>query len=303
MSAMKPHLYINSRGQFVTRHSFSGGDSFAFCPRKYYLERVQGWTEKMESAAKFFGSALEKAITFWHQHHEDTVGAVAEFVRLWAEHKDKPYEYSKTDVDWDRLNLTGQELVSLYAVKYPKFPYVVNNPLDFQVQTNFEVFPDTKWAGLEFTSYIDLVAQHKTTGVPIIINMKTSGKDVPEFTVLDPQLRSYSWVKGWPDVAFLWFRKMGRAISKGDTVTFLELYADIPPGDTAMVLAKDNFGIWVTQNHQVVDEMDAKYAGTAKAMVAARQQFIEANGKHVPERAITKQRVQFQHERGSAREC
>jgi hypothetical protein len=94
-------------------------------------------------------------------------------------------------------------------------------------------------------------------------------------------------------VAFLWFRKMGRSISRGDTVTFLEPYADLQPGDNAIVLAKDEFGIWVTQNQRVVDEMDAQFVGESKAVKAARQQYIEANAKHAPERVITKQRVQF----------
>src|ERR1700676_1307483 len=167
MSTMKPPLYINSKGYFVTRHSYSGSDSFNYCARKYYLERVQGWSEKSERSSTKFGIALEAAVTFWHQHHYETVAAVAEFVRLWAEHTDakraeqklSPLTYTKSDLDWDRLNLTGQELVKLYAMRYPTFPYVVNNPLDFQVETNFEVFPDTKLAGLEFTSYIDLIAQ------------------------------------------------------------------------------------------------------------------------------------------------
>ena len=99
MSSMKPHLYINSKGYFVTRHSYSGSDSFTYCARKYYLERVQGWTEKIQRSSTHFGTALEKAITFWHQHRQDTAAAVAEFVRLWAAHNDKPYTYSKTDKD------------------------------------------------------------------------------------------------------------------------------------------------------------------------------------------------------------
>lgn len=293
MSSMKPHLYINSKGQFVTRHSYSGSDSFNYCARKYWLERVQGWAEKAQRSSSVFGTCMDKSVQFYHQHRMDVAAAVAEFVRLWGEHKDKPYTYTKSDLDWNRLNLTGQELVRLYAIRYPTFPYVVNNPQDFQVQTNFEVFPDTKLAGLEFTSYIDLIAQLKDSFEPLIVDMKTSGKDVPELTVLDPQLRSYSWVKGWQNVAFLWFRKCGRTISKGDTVTFLEPYAGLNPGDDAMVLVKDDFGVWVTQNQQIVDEMDLKFVGESKAVKAARQQYIEANSKQAPERVITKQKVQF----------
>ena len=67
MSTTKPHLYVNSKGYPVTRHSYSGGDAFQFCPQKYYLERVQGWSERQERAASKFGIALEAGVTFWHQ--------------------------------------------------------------------------------------------------------------------------------------------------------------------------------------------------------------------------------------------
>ena len=298
MSEMKTHLYINSRGQYVTRHSYSGGDTFNFCAQKYYLDRVQGWSEKEQNAAKFFGTALEKAVTFWHQRKQNTAAAVAEFVRLWSEHKDQPYKYSKSDLDWDRLNLTGQELVKLYALRYPTFPYIVTNPDDFQVETKLEIFPGTRLQGLEFISYIDLMAEDKDTQSPIIIDMKTSGKDVPELTVMDPQLRSYAWAKrDMPRfvglVAFLWFRKMGRTISKGDIVTILESQSLLSAGTESVVLAQDDFGLWVGPRASLLDEMDAQFKGTSKAVVAARQAFVEAHGIHVLERDITKQRVQF----------
>jgi PD-(D/E)XK nuclease superfamily len=290
---MKPHLYINHKGYPVTRHSYSGSESFDYCARKYYLERVQGWAQKEQRSSTFFGKALEAAITFWHQHREDTVGAITEFQRLWGESKDKDYTYAKTDKDWGTLLLDGCELIQLYAILYPTFPYIVNNPLDFQVENNFEVFPDTALAGIEFTAYIDLIAQLKGTKRPLVIDMKTSGKDIPELTVLDPQLRSYSWVKNWPDVAFLWFRKMGRAISRGDVVTILDSGLSIPAGQTAFVLAKDDFGLWLTQNEKLFEEMEAQFIGESKVVKAARASFIQAHGISVSERAITKQRVQF----------
>src|SRR5579864_6555726 len=137
MSIVKAHLYINSRGQYVTRHSYSGGDTFAFCAQKYYLERVQGWSDKQDRVARHFGIALEAGVTFWHQHRQDTPAAVAEFRRLWAEHKDKEYIYSKPEKDWENLGRTGEELLRLYTLRYPTFPYIVNNPKEaFQLQTN-----------------------------------------------------------------------------------------------------------------------------------------------------------------------
>jgi hypothetical protein len=311
MSIMKPHLYINSKGYFVTRHSYSGSDSFNFCAKKYQLERIQGWGERDQRSSSVFGTILEKAITFWHQHRFDTPGALALFNRLWEEHKDKKYSYSKADLDWNRLSLTGQELVRLYAIRYPTFPYIVNNPSDFQVETNMEVFPGTKLAGLEFTSYIDLIAQLKNGFAPIIIDIKTSGKAVPEFAVLDPQLRSYSWVKSesgglsegetphylkpWPNAGFLWFHKCGRNISKGDTVTFLEDYAGYHPGDDVTVVSHDVFGLWVTQSEDLIKEYDEKFVGESKAVKSARGGWLDTNTKHVPERCITKQKIEFKH--------
>jgi len=294
----KALLYVNSKGYAVSRHSYSGSTSYNFCPRKYYLERVQGWSEKQERAATKFGIALEAGVTFWHQHRQDTAGAVAEFQRLWLEHKDKEYIYSKPEKDWASLSLTGAELIKLYTLLYPAFPFVVNNPQDFQVQTNFEIFPGTKLAGIEFTSYIDLIAQLKGSHESLIIDIKTSGKDVPDLTLLDPQLRSYAWVKWLPEeiqkwVAFLWFRKMGREISKGDKVMFLEPYAGFEPGKSGIVLLKDEFGVWVTSDPKIEDEMNEKFVGQSKAVVAARMEYIKENGKHVAESAITKQRVQF----------
>lgn len=295
--SVKPHLYINSKGYYVTRHSYSGSESFHFCARKYYLQRVQGWNEREQRSSAVFGTALEKAITFWHQRGFDVEAAVAEFIRQWTETaKDKDLVYSKSDLDWDRLNLSGQELIRLYAIKYPSFPYVVKNPLrNFQVETNFEVFPGSKLAGIEFTSYIDLVAELKENGNPLIIDMKTSGKDVPELTILDPQLRSYSWVKGWPDVAFLWFRKMGRTISRGDRATLLRDARSMTSGTEVFVLAKDDFGIWVTLEKKIIEDMGALFVGESKEVRAARQAYIETNGTLVNENAITKQRVQFKH--------
>ncbi len=289
----KAFLYINSRGYAVSRHSYSGSTSFNFCPRKYYLERVQGWSEKQERAASKFGIALEAGITFWHQRGQNVGFAITEFVRLWSEHKDKPYIYSKPEKDWASMCATGAELIKLYTIIYPSLPYVVNNPRDFQVNENIELFPGTGLQGIDFTLYIDLIAQKKSDAKPLIIDIKTSGKDIPEMVGLDPQLRSYSWAKQLPDVAFLWFRKMGREISKGDRMALLEDYAGFKPGTIVTVLLVDDFGVWVTPDPQIEADMNAKFVGQSKAVVAARQEYITANGKHVAEHAVTKQRVQF----------
>jgi hypothetical protein len=96
-------------------------------------------------------------------------------------------------------------------------------------------------------------------------------------------------------VAFLWFRKMGRTISRGDSVTLLEPASGLKPGDVAFVLSKDDFGLWVTQDEKLFEEMDAKFIGESKPVKAARAAFVQSKGIGISERAITKQRVQFKH--------
>ena len=57
-------------------------------------------------------------------------------------------------------------------------------------------------------------------------------------------------------------------------------------------MAQDEFGVWVTDNAEALAGLD-QFVGKAKATEAARQAYIETNSKHVPERALTKQQVQF----------
>lgn len=293
----KPHLYINSKGYYVTRHSYSGSESFNDCARKYYLQRIQGWTPREDRAARHFGTALEHAVQFWHQRGMNESAAIGEFNRLWDEHAEKEYIYSKTEGDWGRLRLTGQELLRLYIMKYPTLPYRIENPAQsFQVQVGFEMFPGTELAGLEFVGYIDMMAVRKATGEPEVIDIKTSGKDIPnaDMTVLDPQLRSYAWAKEDPWTAFLWFRKMGREISKGDMGTMLEAAAGLEPGTPIVVLSTDDFGVWVTTDPDIEANINKLFTDKKKATEAAKIAYIKANGKFIQENSMTKQRVQFQ---------
>lgn len=271
------YLYINPKGYRVTRHSVSATEKFRDCPRLYFLEKIQGWAEKTDNAARHFGMALEHAITFYHQRGMNADASIDIFVKEWETHKDKPYIYSKTDVSWTALNESGKEMVRLYTILYPEFSYVVKNPRDaFQVETTFEVFPGTPLAGIEFTSFIDLIAETKGDGndplffepEPMIVDMKTSGKDVPEIVCLDPQLRAYSWARNWRNVAFLWFRKHGRTVKKGDTVTILFPYGGHEPGECATVQQAEKGTL-----HLLSDRDGSQF--------------------DVPEKVVTKQEVQF----------
>ena len=292
----KPHLYVNQKGFYVTRHSYSGSESYTHCPRKYYLERVQGWRQIEQRSSTEFGKALENAITFWHQRGQDTDAAVAEFNRQWAECENKPLTYTKEDKDWERLSLTGQEMVRLYTILYPDMPYVVDNPdFSFQVEKNIEMFPDSKLAGISLTMYLDMVVVFKETGNRGVVDMKTSGKEVPEFTELDPQLRTYGYGTGYQDVAFLWFRKMGRTISCGDEVTLITNDLLFKAGTKGTVLGKDVLGgIWITLSESVAEGLQ-QFEGKSKDVVEARQKYVEANGILVDEKNLTKQRIYFKH--------
>ena len=71
------------------------------------------------------------------------------------------------------------------------------------------------------------------------------------------------------------------------------MVCNFAPGTDAFVLAKDDMGLWLTTDESVFGAMAEQFIGESKAVKSARQVFVEAHAKFVPERAITKQRVQF----------
>jgi PD-(D/E)XK nuclease superfamily len=317
----KNALYINPKGYPVTRHSFSASDTFNFCPRKYELEKVSGWREREQRASTRFGIALENAWRFWHEHNQDIEAAVLHFVEEWNQYRPVTKEeyaamneadrkaaranldlvYSKADVDWWTLFQNGQEMLRLYALRYPTFPFeirVEDHP--FQVQMHKEMFPgDEELEGIETWAYIDCIAHMKDTkdGEAVILDCKTSGKPIPDYIVLDPQLQTYAWITTIYLNGFLWFQKTNRAIEKGSEVSFL---AGSDAGKLGYVLGtyKDPLNInpneyWVTKNPELQAEMDKLFPSAKKSVeaLAAKQKWLEERTIHVPENFLTKQQV------------
>ena len=111
----KASLYINSNGYGVSRHSYSGSQEFSDCARRYYLKRVAGWSERKKSAAMEFGNSVEAG--FKEFHARGIEAALSAFCAKWATFKDAELDYSDKLDNWEACNLTGQEMLRLYAIR------------------------------------------------------------------------------------------------------------------------------------------------------------------------------------------
>ena len=304
----KASLYVNSKGYEVTRHSYSGSSEFNDCARRYYLHRVAGWQDREQSAAMEFGKALENAVTEFHKAGEESARKI--FLEQWFQFADnKDLKYSKKHLNWENLQAVGLEMIRLYAIKYPHFPYTVTDPdKAFQVNLPREVFPGTDLAGIELTSYIDLIAKLKPGSYDPaldndngIFDMKVSSSRCPSLISLDPQLRTYSWVTGIPTVGFLWFEICSRSLGVGDEVTFIgvdDIHGIFKPGQKLFVLAEDfntiplvPESVYLTQHIEEVEGLKG-IKGQKKEDKAARQTWIEKYGIPVPVSALTTQSVE-----------
>jgi PD-(D/E)XK nuclease superfamily protein len=310
----KASLYVNSKGYEVTRHSYSGSSEFNDCARRYYLHRVAGWQDREQSAAMEFGKALENAVTEFHRAGEESARKI--FLEQWFQFADnKDLKYSKKHLNWENLQAVGLEMIRLYAIKYPHFPYTVPNPdKAFQVNLPREVFPGTDLAGIELTSYIDLIAKLKPGSYDPALNddrgifdMKVSSSRCPSLISLDPQLRTYSWVTGIPTVGFLWFEICSRSLGVGDEVTLLEqitgdngqnLAIAFSPGHKVYILAEDfntiplvPESVYVVNKPETVDGLKA-IKGQKAVDKQARLDYIQKNSVPVPVSALTTQSVE-----------
>lgn len=306
----KASLYINPKGYGVTRHSYSGSQEFNECARKYQLHRQAGWQEREQSAAMKFGTAVEESITEFHRHTAPANGltsALCAFKDKWIPYRsDADLSYSKKHKDWDNLFFVGQDMIRLYAIKYPHFPYVISNPENsFQVNLPREIFPGTDLAGIELTSYIDIIAKLKPGSSDpavhddrVILDCKVSSAHCPQLVSLDPQLRTYSWVTGIPTVGFLWFEICSREVGIGDEVVMLEPVVDFKPGQRVWILSEDfnliplsPASVYVTQwATEVIALKDIK--GQKKEDKAARIEYIKKHGVPVPLNSLTTQSIE-----------
>jgi hypothetical protein len=145
----------------------------------------------------------------------------------------------------------------------------------------------------------------------MIVDIKTSGKafdSTPGMLSLDQQLRSYAWVTGVPDVAFLNFIKTGRSIDRGDQVSVLENIQDglksFFAGESAFVAAyeEDELApplVYLLKHESDLDAMkDAQgyKNGKLEQTKAAKERkiaFLADNCVRADARLVTKQKIQF----------
>ncbi len=311
------YLYINSKGTPWRKHSYSAGIDFDQCPYKYYLRRVLGWKEKDNKARFLFGKALEESIQFHHDHNG--IGAVEDFQRRWAVHKDNG-QISYTDVErnWETCLKMGMDMIRLYVVMQPKLPIPLGGQSVFQREYSKEVFPgDPNYGGIEDAGKLDIVCyvepnhpmlprvnwRSEYGGIrPLIVDIKTSALDFPEqhgMAAHDAQLRRYSWLSGIRDVSLLWFKKSGLGYKKGYSVTFIDPVAPYEAGQQAVVAKVEDDKAWIVRNDFMVGEMDRaqgkksdKLDQTAEAK-KRQQEWLEQYASLVPLSAVTRQRLQF----------
>lgn len=312
---MSKSLYQNSKGFDVKRFSYSAGSDFQFCPKKFDLRRRKGWVEKDQYARLKFGIAMEEAVRTYHEMDHDLELALFTFLngpkgdtqnKGWFKYRyDQSLQYTKTEVDWDSLNKSGQEMLKLYHLRLPLFRYKVSNPKDsFQIYHSIEVFPNSNLSGIEFIAYLDLVAELNFAPYEkILIDIKAAGTELPDLIMLDPQLRAYAWAAGIKNVGFLWFQKMSRGFKSGSECTVLEPSGSFFAGQQAFVLKsvepdpknfKTDDGLYIVDSEKVVEE----YSNIeGKGEKAAKAEFIINRGHYVKKSQVTKQRVQFAFEK------
>lgn len=296
------YLYINSRGFPVTRHSYSGSASFNHCARKYYLERIAGWRDKSldKSASMAFGRVMENTITTYHGNNCNLNAAWEFFDSEWTKYRDQDLDYSAKNGSWADLWCTGNEMLRLYNLRYPKMPFEITGQNNFQLEKKWEVFPNTDFAGIELRCYLDILAKLKEGRFAdadtdkVILDMKVSTTACPSFVSLDPQLRTYSMVTKYPVVGFLWFQICSRTLEKGTEVVLLENAGPFKPLDEVVVLntsiTEDEKNIYITsfQNYEKFQEIK----GQSAAAKEERLKFITEYGILTPIANTTRQKIE-----------
>lgn len=324
-------LYLNSDGKAVTHSSYSSRQVFKHCPRQFFHERVQGWSDKSKRAAPLFGRCIEAGVQAWHENGECHItAALGTFERLWNDVKNLPefpqLEFTASEKNWESLLRAGREMMLLYGIRIQHLPIV--NPI-FQQTIRKTIFPGTHLAALENKAIFDMISfpawdhpllpkllngedmptpkYHRMSdflpggGVqrPLIIDIKTSGMALDlELISLDPQLGEYAWMARIPDVAFLWFVKHGHDCRKGSRVTLLQDVDGRKAGQALIVLSgggKEEEGILYLSDQQDFDAYEQAINGLrGKAADAAKSDFMQSKFvARCPASAVTKQQLQF----------
>jgi hypothetical protein len=327
-------LYVNSKGFPVRGHSYSGGDLWRYCPRKYKLQRIDGWQERRRSSAMDFGNCIEAAI---QAHILRGADPVAEFEKLWLQfdseignlcahpgperpcaacrtqaERNANLEYSKTDRDWPTMHAMGVDLMKLFTARLPGLP--IASPR-FAIEMDREIFPGTQYAGIKVKAILDIISrapldhpllpeavtsENEKSYRPLIIDVKTSGKsypDDPRMVALDPQLRTYAWMTGIPDVAFLVLGKAGAELKRDREVSLLAKVNGFEAGTEMVCIepASDKQHWYVLPNQPDVLEALEKFTKglEGKPRTVRRLEFLTNAGTAARTDELTTQRLQF----------
>ena len=299
-------LYTNPKGKPVTIHSYSAGQEFQNCRRKYKLSRIDGWKEKEKRASFEFGKCIEDSIRFFHESGMKMGASGEEFTRLWIKYQDnKELTYTDKESSWENMHQMGIEMMALYEINLPSFP--IYKP-QFQLSYRKEVFPNSELSGLEFIAYIDMLVK-RPEDEPMIIDIKTASQELdetPNILSLDSQLCAYGWVSGILNVGFIWFTKSKIGpYKKGDEVTLLAktFFNGIgltDPGEHFTVLEHDveSGTVKMVRPQDFIPLCEELAAITGKGSTAKKSDLIQNyqdKGKlFFPDaKAVTKQRLQF----------
>lgn len=243
--------------------------------------------------------------------NSDPSTVLAAVAKGWLHHKtNTEMKYSATEGDWETLRATGHEMLKLYHLRLPLFPISRDSAPRFQVNLKKEIFPNSRLAGIEITSYLDMIATSKATlSGRMLVDIKCMATPLnmtPGILRLDEQLKVYSWLSDIPDVGFLWFQKCGRGMEKNSHVFLLENVADMKAGGNAWVARYDEADsefdedvVWLVDSEEKIQLMDAAQGRKngkleqTKDAKARKEEWLAANAHKVKPFAVTKQRVNF----------
>jgi hypothetical protein len=175
--------------------SYTPISSYLRCPRSYRFRYLDGWQERETRAGMAFGRCFEQALAGLFCGEDPG----ARLFQEWEAHRDSPFVYKRGD-SWDRLFHQGIHLIQRFA---QDDRIRIRNPhQNQQVKVTRSLS-----GGHEFVSYIDAIGT--VDRIPCIIDWKTTTSRFPEvpegILSLDPQLISYSWASGIPEVAVVVF--------------------------------------------------------------------------------------------------
>lgn len=205
-------------------YSYTQLAHFLGCPRRYRYRYLEGWKERDTRATLLFGRAFENALSALFERRDPTAALFKE----WSVYQNSNLDYSRGET-WQRMYEQGLKLIEFFVqqdrvqIRRPK------RNLQIRVSKRLS-------ATSEFVGYLD--AYGFLDGTRCVIDWKTTTaryQEEPEgLLALDPQLISYSWLTGEPEVAFVVFvRKrfpeiqyLRATITEGQRREFGELVAD-----------------------------------------------------------------------------